>query len=525
MKILFLNPRIDAEHNISKKLQSLGIALLFPADAKEAVQMLGLHGTSIDMALIHREGYDSKDIGLKFISDVKLDPIQNDLPIILTTEAWGSAECAEHQKGPQGVNAYLKYPFNEDQLLHLIQAILGQSVDVPNESETSYETPHVTESEKCPILEDVSLVFMKPEGDPTKIIEEPGISLEAPQFTEISPSDLQVPSQEGLVGDASVLLEAGALVLEVPDSDGSLLPAIRMSLTQVGLPSLPLDHSALPIVEDSEAERELPYLFRSAHASGPAADLAVVFAQLAEPIGDAVVPGGAAHSPDLETFKKYLLLREQDVAILSNQLKAANEQMKRMEHLFKDEQVKNTELSHQAKEKSQKIQDFEKEKILALQELQSEIEGLHFQVKVKSDRTRVLEHQVREAAETMEHLKERVRIDIRKIRVREKELENRLEIMKKDSEALISARESKIIELKRKLDLLEFNVDLLQDQYSREKENVTHLRDRLARAAQIIRVAGGLLDSPQSGGKSYTVSMAEEVEETDSMEDQKRDAS
>jgi chromosome segregation ATPase len=91
-------------------------------------------------------------------------------------------------------------------------------------------------------------------------------------------------------------------------------------------------------------------------------------------------------------------------------------------------------------------------------------------------------------------LKERVRSDIRKIRVREKELENRLEIVRKDSEALIGSRENKIIELKRKLDLLEFNMDLLQDQYAREKESTFKLRERLAKAAQVVRMAGGMLD-------------------------------
>src|SRR4029077_14635199 len=112
-----------------------------------------------------------------------------------------------------------------------------------------------------------------------------------------------------------------------------------------------------------------------------------------------------------------------------------------------------------------------------------------------------LDTQVREATDEIERLKERVRADIRKIRVREKELENRLEIMKKDSEALITARENKIIELKRKLDLLEFNMDLLQDQHAREKEGAVHLRERLAKAAQVVRVAGGLLDNPASASQ------------------------
>src|SRR6202022_3742317 len=112
----------------------------------------------------------------------------------------------------------------------------------------------------------------------------------------------------------------------------------------------------------------------------------------------------------------------------------------------------------------------------ALQGLHAEIEELRFQNRTKADKARLLESKVNEATDEIERLKERVRNDIRKIRVREKELENKLEIVRKDSEALITARETKIMELKRKIDLLEFNIDLLQDQNTREKKNAAQLR-------------------------------------------------
>jgi chromosome segregation ATPase len=225
-------------------------------------------------------------------------------------------------------------------------------------------------------------------------------------------------------------------------------------------------------------------------------DPAMIFA---EPLGDAVIPGGAANAPDLETFKKYLMLREQDVAVLSNQLQAAYEQLEASEKILKEERVKFLELSFQSSEQQKKIDEFEKEKTAALDRMRAEIEELAFQLKAKTDKSRVLERQIRETIEEMEQLKTRVRTDIRKIRVREKELENRLEMNKKDSEALIAARETKIIELKRKLDLIEFNMDLLQDQYTREKGNSAKLRERLVKAAQVVRVAGGLLDSNKEG--------------------------
>src|SRR5690348_4203383 len=109
MKILLLSPHIDSEHKIAKRLKATGAALLFPANHEEAWQMLKLHRGSLDLAVVHREGSGGRgdDGGITFISKVKGDPAFLDLPIILSTQEWGDAQCSVHQSGPQGVNAYL----------------------------------------------------------------------------------------------------------------------------------------------------------------------------------------------------------------------------------------------------------------------------------------------------------------------------------------------------------------------------------------------------------------------------------
>src|SRR4051812_35311927 len=109
MKILLLNPHIDAEHGVALALQKKGVALLYTANAEDAWRMLRLHGTSIDLGIVHREGVgaDNGEAAIKFIEKVKADRIQSDLPIILTSNVWGDAEFANHQTGPSGVNAYL----------------------------------------------------------------------------------------------------------------------------------------------------------------------------------------------------------------------------------------------------------------------------------------------------------------------------------------------------------------------------------------------------------------------------------
>lgn len=531
MKIIFLNPKIDAEHNVSKSLQEKGVALLFPQDETEAWQMLMLHGTSVDLGIIHREGLSSQNAGLQFIEKVKNDPSQSDLPMILTSDDWGDSECAEHQASPFGVNAYLKAPFTPRQLIEVIEGVLGQSLGASTQSKVDLNLDGAVDP-GAPVLEDMSLVFSRPETDEqsdSKIrLEAPSVSEEVqdlplaespPQPESLPLEDLKSPaihltSVDSLSPSAIEINPSEPLSESLSEpSQISLQPSLEPQPEYVPEPQA----SSAPL-EDPEAKQQMPYLFENeGHTASFSRQASLI---LSEPLGDAVIPGGAAQSPDLETIKRYLLLREQDVGVLSSQLKVAHDHVTSLENELSEEKAKNTELSHLAHEQKQRIENFEKEKLTALESLQQEVQELNFQIKAKTDKVRLVENQLHELSNEMESLKERVRSDIRKIRVREKELENRLEIVKKDSEALIGARESKIIELKRKLDLLEFNMDLLQDQYSREKETSTKLRERLSKAAQVVRVAGGLLDSnPNKSIESL------EMKDLDSENEKKQEAS
>jgi hypothetical protein len=599
MKILLLNHHIDAQHKISARLQAAGAVLLIPSHLDEAWKMIQLHGPSLDLAIVHREGTTDDYEGEKLIAQIKGDPTQSDLPVILTSSLWNEADFFQHQQGAMGVNAYLRWPYTDDELIETIETMFGNSIRFAgatmttthsrliNKPSTPPTPPEVPTSQSFVGLEikleeapadsgdasdpnlklevpppapgagDIGLSLEPPPGDmaqtssmATAPLSEPGLpdlaltqNLENSMLEELEPYErLEIDQQLKLSSAAAPQLaapevEGGTMVLD-PASVG-LQPVEPQSSLEIALTtsesvgsspinleapesaSAPLAAAEPPTLNsrisavgndepeevfsssssnqggsgaDDELSSDLPYLFNKKSSSEGLSGVnsALVFS---EPVGDAVIPGGAVQSPDTETLKKYLMLREQDVAILSNQLKAARDQVSQLEKRLREETGKAGELEHTVSEHQKRIEEFEKEKALALQGLQAEIDELRFQNKTKTDKARLLESKVTEATDEIERLKERVRTDIRKIRVREKELENKLEIVRKDSEALITARESKIMELKRKIDLLEFNIDLLQDQNAREKENSAQLRERLAKAAQVVRVAGGLLDS------------------------------
>jgi hypothetical protein len=573
MKILFLNPHIDAEHHIVRVLQEKGYAVLVSGYPEEAWHLLQIHGTTVDIAVVHIEGRTPEEgsQGFSFITRFKGDLNHSDLPFVITSEVWGDQEFARHQQTSMGANGYLRWPATADGIFKIVREILG--------AENTLTTPpalpkvdggvHLEDSRLIfagikdgnPAGGDQAIVLEAPPEDVTRVPEKsktiptamfvnnlpellPLASIPSPDEPDaefggkdsaqqpsdiqtlnlntvqmspaetapmeispaaenpfVSPTESPVAIEFGSVTDKTMPIRQSEVKLDSPDIQFN--PAAELKDPEKKTQSI----LQSPVADDESAREAMPYLFNKSDkkdekntSTREAAGLAFALAQA---VGDAVVPGGAVQSPDVETLKKYLTLREQDVAVLSTQLKTVKEQVLSMERILQEERAKNADLSHQNDVQRKKLEDFDREKMNYAEGIKAELDELRYQMKAKNEKARVLENQVRDAADETEKLKDRVKADIRKIRVREKELENKLEILKKDSEALVSSRENKIIELKRKIDLLEFNMDLLQDQYTREKEKTNKLKDRISRAAQVVRVAGGLLDaaanSPEMG--------------------------
>ncbi len=516
MKILLLNPAVSFTHPISVDLRRRGISLLFPAHAEEAWQLLQLHGQSVDLAVIHREGPSSEPKGaaLRLISRIKSDPTQSDLPIVLTTHEWKEQQCAQHQQSAEGANAYIFESLTTKNLISVIEAVLSRSFPLTQESPALHSRlseleGHPQDSVNSQLQiephlagdQSISLVQVESQSEPdtgTQIKILRAFNLEAPtsSLSAIRP-DQENGNFQPNVNESSCTDEISLFSLMPGPIDSPVAPIeLDANMSQISSASLGSqnNHSKKeagqsPVsphhAQDPHAEQIMPYVFSSK-----------VQPLILGPLGDAAIPGGVANSPDLATLKKYLNLREQDVSILSSQLREARDQIGAVDQQLREERAKNVELLHTCQDQKKKLESDEARRGPVIEKFEGEVQDLRFQLRVKTDELRTVESQLHRLSDEMNQLKDRVRVDIRKIRVREKELETRLEITKRDSEAILASRESKMIELKRNLDVMEFNMDLLQNQYSKEKETSSKLREKVAKLAQVVKIADGLLENP-----------------------------
>ncbi len=296
---------------------------------------------------------------------------------------------------------------------------------------------------------------------------------------------------------ASISLDALTPAIEKP-SEISLEPASQQVEAAAPLEKIEEKNIA---PEPAQPVEQMPYLFGNNKNEFTSQN---VTKELTEVLNGATKANAlvSGTSQDSDTLKQYLSMREQDVALLNAQLSYAREENLKSNEVIKRQSDQIDELLHQVSTFKEKIQKQDVELQYAGKTREGELDGIKTELKQKIDRIRFLEERVKEAADQYEHLKERVRIDIRKIRVREKELESKLEILKRDSETLIAARENKILELKRKIDLLEFNYDALQDKTEFEKKKVEQANEKIERLQKILKLAVGVADSEESENES-----------------------
>lgn len=101
-----------------------------------------------------------------------------------------------------------------------------------------------------------------------------------------------------------------------------------------------------------------------------------------------------------------------------------------------------------------------------------------------------------------EELELRISSNIQKIRVRERELENRLELMKMESQALIRSKDDMILELKRQIDQLNIELNNYRAKNQELNRQTTDKQEMLRRTVKALRLALSMLEGEDEAAKN-----------------------
>jgi hypothetical protein len=87
----------------------------------------------------------------------------------------------------------------------------------------------------------------------------------------------------------------------------------------------------------------------------------------------------------------------------------------------------------------------------------------------------------------LEEADSKVSVDVRRVRIRERDLENRLELARVEKNALLKSKDEMILELKRKLDFLTSEVENYKEKCLEQSQRLEATQEKLNRASRALR--------------------------------------
>lgn len=117
----------------------------------------------------------------------------------------------------------------------------------------------------------------------------------------------------------------------------------------------------------------------------------------------------------------------------------------------------------------------------------TEMEDLKYRVSLAEEKRALAEERAKNAEAKKEKLEQRVRIDFNQVKQREKELETKLEMLSIDVDSQVHSRDQKILELRRKIDALEFNMENVSIREQKSQDDKRKLEDKLNKIMKTLR--------------------------------------
>ena len=446
-----------------------------------AYQIEVVHSASVDDAredLLSKGPFDifvggvEVEGGVGFLTEVRATPEHQGLSIILISSIWGKKEFREHSASPSAADNYARLPIPASGFIDVLCTLRGL-----NRGDLATAPPPVAPA--------------SPPGSPFRPI--PGSGGDDPSLMLAQTASIVMTEIPG--GDAPPPAPPIPSGLPPAPSEG-MSPMDVLRASQAGDESVPeLGQSPTTApgaagLEFGAGGEEAPWrkedpLPIATPISG-AGELTDAISVL-----DPVKPGS---KDEIQTLRSYLRMREEELQQILRDKRNLISMHEKLNTDVNSLQKKIHDLNHMRTESDEKATNLEKNMSDQERAMTGQAEQAEFEKESLVDRVSYLEGELGQSKERYGKLKQRVRKDIRQIQSREKELETRLELIKQDSETLIRERDRQVIDLKRKIDALEFDLDLIQDRKVQAETDTNHYVDKISKVARTLQLAFGMLE-------------------------------
>ncbi len=199
-------------------------------------------------------------------------------------------------------------------------------------------------------------------------------------------------------------------------------------------------------------------------------------------------------SDQAEVLRKYIALKESESRDLKEQQKQYQNYVRKMTAQMRSLTNKSHDLVSELetlkrRDESSRLEAREIEK-----RYREEIVRMKNEFEEAQRRTGNVSAEYQELQRRREEWKDKVREDLKRIKLKERELENKYELLKRDTQALLDSKDKHVIELKRKNDALELEMESLEERLRNATLSVSAVQAKKRRLIETLRLAISLLE-------------------------------
>lgn len=215
-------------------------------------------------------------------------------------------------------------------------------------------------------------------------------------------------------------------------------------------------------------------------------------------IVEAKVKQSSVRSATTEEHKEYIENHDMELIRLGETIKSLREDRERLVSTIEDMQG---ELQSDQKDYLSIQAELDEKKIevsVLKKRASKQIDELNFKLDLASNKKEILEEQNKVYENEFEKLRKSKKLDVNKVRSRERDLEEKLELLRSDAEVQVKNRDYKILDLKRRIDTLEFDIE---SAHMKEKKTVSSqqvLENKMNNVIKTLRSAIGHLEDEES---------------------------
>ncbi len=173
----------------------------------------------------------------------------------------------------------------------------------------------------------------------------------------------------------------------------------------------------------------------------------------------------------------------------SETLKLAQERIQELEKEVDRLRQENDDLVSASDVVTQRMEELQIKVVKADKERIEQTQQAKSEILILKGRLQYKDSELSKSKAKIENLEMRLKSDFRKIRVRERELENRLELVRAEKQALMRSKDENILDLQRKLDQFKSELDLYRAKVQDLNKSMEEQQEQMRNTVRALRVA------------------------------------